>query len=129
MPAQTLKILLLLLIRTYQIYLQLLAQFPNLENLQLSYSGDLDLGFDGGAWCGNAYDGANGRAYGRMVIQEGAETIEFAANMAMAILPHLKSLRIGFSHANLTRNDVGNPDMTWPWTGRMEQHTYEFEPR
>ncbi|KAH8746067.1 hypothetical protein F5883DRAFT_585822 [Diaporthe sp. PMI_573] len=91
-----------------KIYLQLLAQFPNLENLQLPSFDELDLGFDGAQW--------QGRGYGRSVTQEGAETTELAANMTMGILPHLKSLSIGPRHANLTINDVGQPDVTWPWT-------------
>jgi hypothetical protein len=84
------------------------------------------LGFDGGHWCGNAYDGPEGKAYGRSVTQQGAEATELAANTTLGILPHLKSLIIGFQHANLTINDGGQPDMTWPWTGRMEQYTYEI---
>lgn len=109
-----------------QRYLNVLALFPNLENLRLPDSSNLELGFDGGPGCGNAYDGPGGRAYGRMVVQKGAETTELAANIAMSILPHLKSLSIGPDIANFTVNSHGVPDMTWPWTGRMEQYTYEI---
>ncbi|KAJ0108284.1 hypothetical protein J7T55_005261 [Diaporthe amygdali] len=98
----------------------------DLENLQLPPSSDLDLGFDGGHWCGNAYDGPEGRVYGRAVTQQDAETTELAANITLSALPHLKSLRIGSACANLTLNGRGQPDMTWPWTGRMEQYTYEI---
>lgn len=87
------------------------------------------MGFDGGHWCGNAYDGPEGRAYGRQVTQESAEATEFAANITMRALPRLKSLKIGpGSSANLTLNDHGQPDMIWPWTGRMEQYTYDVWP-
>lgn len=61
-----------------------------------------------------------------MVEQEGAEATELAANITMSILPHLKSLNIGPDSANLTVNGQGIPDMTWPWTGRMEQYTYDI---
>ncbi|KAG6357350.1 hypothetical protein INS49_013226 [Diaporthe citri] len=111
---------------TIKAYLNVLALFPNLENLHLPASSNLELGFDGGPWCGNAYDGPSGRAYGRRVVQEDAETTELAANITMSILPHLKSLSIGWDSANLTLNSHGLPDMTWPWTGRMEQYTYEI---
>lgn len=84
------------------------------------------MGFDGGHWCGNAYDGPEGRAYGRQVTQEGVETTELAAQIAMSVLPHLKSLAIGTESANLTLNQFGQPEMTWPWTGRMEQYKYEI---
>lgn len=84
------------------------------------------MGFDGGHWCGNAYDGPEGRAYGRQVARDGAETTELAAQVAMSVLPRLKSLAIGTESANLTLNQSGQPEMTWPWTGRMEQYTYEI---
>lgn len=61
-----------------------------------------------------------------MVVQEGAETAELAANITMSILPHLKNLSIGWDSVNLTVNSLGLPDMTWPWTGRMEEYTYEI---
>lgn len=109
-----------------QEYLRVFAHFPNLENLQLPASHHLDMGFDGGAWCGNAYDGPEGRAYGRSVTQEHAETTQLAANVTMDALPRLKSLQVGSESANLTLNDLGQPDMTWPWTGRMKQYTYEI---
>ncbi|KAL1849913.1 hypothetical protein Daus18300_013108 [Diaporthe australafricana] len=111
---------------TMKRYLQVLALFPNLESLQLPESMDLDLGFDGGPWCGNAYDGPEGREYGRQVTREGSETTEVAANMTLSALPRLNSLRIGSARANLTLNGRGQPDMTWPWTGRMEQYTHDI---
>ncbi|CAN8106292.1 unnamed protein product [Discula destructiva] len=107
-------------------YLSVLRRFPNLKQLRLPASHDLALGFDGGPWCGNAYDGPDGREYGRQVTQQAAETVELAANITLAELPALKELLVGEQCANLTFSDTDQPDMTWPWTGRMEQYTYDI---
>lgn len=42
----------------------------------------------------------------------------------MNALPNLRHLSFGEEWANLTVNDNGQPDLTWPWTGRMEQYMY-----
>lgn len=108
-----------------QRFLNVLARFPNLENLQLPSSHYLELGYDGGPGCGNAYDGPDGRAYGRYVAQKYAEATELATNMTLSTMPHLKSLSIGENRANITVNSRGQPGVTWPWTGRMVEWTYE----
>ncbi|KAL1591971.1 hypothetical protein SLS60_011563 [Paraconiothyrium brasiliense] len=105
-----------------------LARFSNLKSLALPHSFQLGLGFDGGHWCGNAYGGASGRAYGRQVAQEHAETIEKAANMAIEALPQLKQLSFGGLQANLTVDEDGKVELVWPWTGRMEEYTYDIWP-
>ncbi|KAG8162886.1 hypothetical protein KVR01_007364 [Diaporthe batatas] len=110
--------------QTLKRYVQLISQFPNLERLSLPASHELDLGFDGGPWCGNAYDGPDGREVDRWVRQDGAETAELAANITLAALPYLKSLTVGIDHGNVTVNDRGQPEVAWPWTGRMEQWAY-----
>lgn len=106
-------------------YLSNIAQFSQLEELRLPPAFELDLGFDGGPGCGNAYFGKEGRAYGRAVTRQSAETTEVAARIVHEALPKLKSLSIGSQCPNLTRNDAGTMDMSWPWTGRMTEYTYE----
>jgi hypothetical protein len=110
-------------------YLSILAQFSHLEELRLPAAHELDLGYEGGAGCGNAYFGESGRAYGRMVAQEDAETIEAAAAIVHDALPQLKSFTIGSQSPNITLNDAGRMEMSWPWTGRMEEYTYEVWPK
>lgn len=70
------------------------------------------------------FDGPEGRAYGRHVAQQTAELTEFAGRLVLDELPGLAELAIGSEGVNLTRDDHGQPDMSWPWTGRMEQYTY-----
>jgi len=94
----------------------------------LPYSSELGLGFDGGAWCGNAYDGAGGRAYGREVVKESVDTAEMASKLTMAELPGLESLHIGGSVGNITRVEVGGPQVLWPWSGRVEEYALEAWP-
>ncbi|KAI1371251.1 hypothetical protein F4677DRAFT_436354 [Hypoxylon crocopeplum] len=109
-------------------YLAVISRFPKLEQLGLPESSRLDLGFDGGNWCGNAYRGAGGRRYGRSVINKRVETTEIAGDIVAESLPHLKMLWIGEIQANLTHNENGDLQITWPWTGRKEEYTYEIFP-
>lgn len=109
-------------------YLDILSRFPRLEKLWLPPSSGLGLGFDGGAWCGNAYFGTEGREYGRSVSRESAETTEAAAKIVLSRLSNLKSLCIGGTCADITRDEHGRFGATWPWTGRMTEWTYEIWP-
>ncbi|KAM6488332.1 hypothetical protein HDV62DRAFT_20952 [Trichoderma sp. SZMC 28011] len=109
-------------------FLRELASYPNIKHLKLPYSADLSLGFDGGPWCGNAYFGPDGRAYHRRVLQEGAETNEKAARIALSVLPHLESISIGGSTPNMTKEDGNKVVFEWPWTGRMEEWLLEQVP-
>jgi len=88
----------------------------------------LGLGFDGGAWCGNAFFGPGGRQYGREVSRDNAETTELAATIVLSKLLDLESLCIGGTYANITKDDHGDLTATWPWTGRMIEWTYEIWP-
>lgn len=105
-----------------------LSDLPRLTTLEVPYAGDLDLGFDGGAWCGNAYFGAEGREYGRSVSRQEAATTEEAAEIIVAGLPRLGSLSIGGTMVNITKDEDGKLNATWPWTGRMEEYLYEQWP-
>ncbi|KAJ4350402.1 uncharacterized protein N0V89_009023 [Didymosphaeria variabile] len=108
--------------------LELLARFPHLTSLNLPSVSQLNLGFDGGHWCGNAYGGAHGREYGRQVVQEGAETAELAGNMTIEVLPHLTRLSIGGRAPEIFLNEEGKAELVWPWTRRMKEYTYELWP-
>jgi hypothetical protein len=109
-------------------YLSVLSQFPHLQELRLPSCGELDMGFDGGAECGNAYFGPDGREYGRSETRRCAETSEEAAKMVHDALPNLARLAIGSHYINITLNGRGTSEMAWAWTGRMEEHLYEVWP-
>ncbi|KAG4436192.1 hypothetical protein IFR05_008320 [Cadophora sp. M221] len=108
--------------------LEILGQLKNLTHIEIPYSANLALGFDGGAWCGNAYGGKDGREYGRTVAKESAETREKAGDMVMSSLLHLKSFEIGELAPNITRAENGTVTLIWPWTGRMDEWTFEIWP-
>ncbi|KAI1647134.1 uncharacterized protein F4817DRAFT_365479 [Daldinia loculata] len=112
-----------------QEYLSIISRFPKLEQLHLPDSSNLDLGFDGGHWCGNAYDGEGGRRYGRSVVKRRVDTTELAGDIVMKAVPHLKILSIGENQANFTRNENGDLEIVWPWTGRKEEYAYEIFPQ
>lgn len=116
--------------QTPQSLLYELKSAPHLSHLHLPEASDLDLGFDGGHWCGNAYMGAEGHEYGRQVSRQRAETIEEAAKIAFEVLPSLKSLSVGdTSPVNVIRDDEGNVvEVKWVWTGRMREYLYEMWP-
>lgn len=110
-------------------HLDLLARFENLTTLTLPYAFDLGLGFDGGPGCGNAYDGAGGHAYGRQVVRERVEVTERAAREVLKKIPGLKQLGIGSGLRNVTVNEDGEAEVTWPWTRRLKEYTYDMWPK
>lgn len=111
-----------------QPYFSVFVRFPSLEDLRLPASHEFNLGFDGGAWCGNAYDGAEGRAYGRTIAQESAELTEAVGEAVYEALPGLKTFRIGGQSPNIISNEAGVGELVWPWTGRMEEYTLDIWP-
>jgi hypothetical protein len=96
----------------------MLSGLANLTHLDLPPSEYLGLGFDGGPGCGNVYFGKEGQLYLRQVIREGAEATELGGNIIVATLPHLTSFTIG-GESPCVDGGIGN--MTWPWTGRMDE--------
>ncbi|KAI2616774.1 hypothetical protein GGR54DRAFT_641366 [Hypoxylon sp. NC1633] len=108
--------------------MSVISRFPQLEELHLPESSELDLGFDGGAWCGNAYEGPEGREYGRQVDRQRMETTEAAGSIVVDSLPHLKRFSIGSTPANITRSEDGNVQVSWPWTGREDEYVHDFWP-
>ena len=106
----------------------ILSELKNLTHLDLPDSSSLSLGFDGGPECGNAYDGEDGREYGRQVTRQRAETTEMAGNIVMMNIPHLLNLTIGEMAPNITRAENGTVSLIWPWTGGMDDWVMEIWP-
>jgi hypothetical protein len=106
-----------------QASLKILNGLRNLTNLDLPSSSGLALGFDGGAWCGNAYFGKGGREYERDVVRQGAETTEMAGEIVMENMPQLISFNVGGQCPNITRDsdEKNMVSLAWPWTGRLDE--------
>jgi hypothetical protein len=84
--------------------------------------------------CGNAYDGPAGTAFARQEARQMAETLEKAAAIVLDWLPRLEKLvfgsnpALGSCHAaNLEKVEDGTTKVTWEWTGRMDEWTWERE--
>ena len=107
-----------------------LGRFPDLAHLKLPASYELDLGWDGGSWCGNAYFGYGGRKAGRAKVRRGVEATELAAGIVLDALPRLQSLSIGSACANISWSEEdGHIDgVSWKWTGRVEEYAREIYP-
>ncbi|EPE34441.1 hypothetical protein GLAREA_10135 [Glarea lozoyensis ATCC 20868] len=110
--------------------LNILNGQQNLTHLDLPRSSSLALGFDGGAWCGNAYFGKEGRVYERDVVRQGAEATEMAGEIVMENMPQLTSFTVGELRPNITRDSDGKNmvSLAWPWTGRMDEWLMEEVP-
>ncbi|KAI0103920.1 hypothetical protein GGR51DRAFT_522900 [Nemania sp. FL0031] len=101
--------------------LQLLGNLQNLTHLELPDASLLHLGWEGGPWCGNAYDGPYGRLLEREVLQEEAEATDRAVAAVMGTLPRLTNFTIGSNQPNITRYENGSLSASFPWTGRMDE--------
>ncbi|KAI1267460.1 hypothetical protein F5Y18DRAFT_377821 [Xylariaceae sp. FL1019] len=108
--------------------LQALHDLKNLTHLDLPPSHTLGVGFDGGAWCGNAYGGYSGWLYKRDVTRQSAEAVDRAAAIVVERLPRLQSFTIGGYHSNLTRQENGTVQAIFPWTGRMDEWIEQVVP-
>jgi hypothetical protein len=108
--------------------LGVLSAFVNLTQLDLPRSAELDLGFDGGPFCGNAYFGRKGRQYRRQILQKDAEATERGGVIVAEILPRLENFTIGGYRATITKQEGVISNMTWPWSGRMKQWLMETVP-
>ncbi|TDZ22808.1 hypothetical protein Cob_v004381 [Colletotrichum orbiculare MAFF 240422] len=69
-----------------------LASLSKLKKLHLPWSADLQLGFDGGPWCGNAYDGPEGAALWRRVRLADLNATQQAGEIVKANIPQLKGV-------------------------------------
>lgn len=105
-----------------------MSKLPNLRHLELPESSELDLGFYGWEPCGNAYFGQDGRRLGRDTAKESALTTEKAGVIVIGQLPGLEKLHVDGYRANITTNDDGTVELTWPWTGRLDEWAYEEYP-
>ncbi|KAI0906980.1 hypothetical protein F4823DRAFT_565252 [Ustulina deusta] len=108
--------------------LQLLSSLHNLTHLDLPGAVQLDVGWDGGPFCGNAYFGPGGTEYAREVYREGLEATERVAALVVEALPRLTSFNVGDDQANITRYENGTLRACFPWTGRMEEWVMEVLP-
>ncbi|KAI1307170.1 hypothetical protein F5Y03DRAFT_352971 [Xylaria venustula] len=108
--------------------LQILGSLQNLTQLDLPAAYELDLNWDGGPDCGNAYFGPGGRDYERQVYREELETVEKAASIVVEVLPHLADFSIDGRQANLTRYENGTVRASFPWTGRLDEWVMEVLP-
>ncbi|KAI0445489.1 hypothetical protein F4803DRAFT_548213 [Xylaria telfairii] len=108
--------------------LQLLQSLKNLTYLDLPSASSLDVGWDGGPWCGNAFMGPGGRENERRVLRDQAKAVNTAAALVVEFLPHLTGFNIGESTANLTRYENGTLRASFPWTGRINEWVMEVLP-
>lgn len=108
----------------------MLSELRNLTHLDLPGSESIGVGFNGGPGCGNVYLGKEGWIFRRQITQESAEATEKGGKIVLANLPTptLKSFAIGGQMMNITRNDDGELEAIWPWTGRMEEWLMEVVP-
>ncbi|KAK2771137.1 hypothetical protein CKAH01_14501 [Colletotrichum kahawae] len=96
------------------------SSLSKLKKLHLPDSGHLHLGFDGGPWCGNAYDGEGGQRLWRQVRLDDIAATEHAGSIVQADIPELKGVDVGDFYGNFTVDDEGGKAIDWPWTGRLE---------
>ncbi|KAI3316667.1 hypothetical protein HD806DRAFT_527664 [Xylariaceae sp. AK1471] len=114
---------------TSQAALETLSGFTNLTRLELPDASELNLGWDGGLYCGNASDGCDGRAYQLQVVKEGAETVDKAAAIVSQTLPRLIELSVGNNRAHLIRYENGTAQAASSQTGRMNEWSLEVVPK
>ncbi|KAI0522065.1 hypothetical protein F5B22DRAFT_457479 [Xylaria bambusicola] len=108
--------------------LQILGSLQNLTQLELPDASALDLGWDGGPMCGNAYFGPGGRDYERLVYRDALEATERAAAIVVKVLPRLTDFSIGSDQAIITRYENGTLRASFPWTGRLDEYIMEILP-
>ncbi|KAI0405123.1 hypothetical protein F4802DRAFT_615075 [Xylaria palmicola] len=113
---------------TLQETLRILGTLQNLTYLELPPAYQLNIGWDGGPGCGNAYDGPGGRRYERQVVGQGAEAVDSAAALVLKALPRLIGFSIGSTQANITRYENGTREASFPWTGRKGEWVMEKVP-
>ncbi|KAF5520985.1 hypothetical protein CGCA056_v008256 [Colletotrichum aenigma] len=103
------------------------ASLSKLKKLHLPHSADLYLDFDGGPWCGNAYDGEDGQRLWRQVRLDDIEATERAGVIVQQEMPRLKGLNVGDFYGNFTVDAEGGRAIDWPWTGRLEDWLRETD--
>lgn len=103
------------------------ASLSNLKKLHLPRSADLYLDFDGGPWCGNAYDGDDGQRLWRQVRLDDIKATERAGVIVQQEIPRLKGVDVGDFYGNFTLDADGRRAIDWPWTGRLEDWLRETD--
>ncbi|OHE92841.1 hypothetical protein CORC01_11847 [Colletotrichum orchidophilum] len=97
------------------------AALPNLMHLYLPWSAELDLGYDGGPWCGNAYMGEGGAEIWRNNMVRNIEATEKAGIIVQKVFPRLKGVHVGEFYGNFTTNAEGTGTIIWEWTRSMDE--------
>ncbi|GJD00720.1 hypothetical protein ColKHC_09545 [Colletotrichum higginsianum] len=103
----------------------LLATFPNLRQLHLPRSAELDIGFDGGLpWCGNAYFDEDALSLWMGVQAEDMAATRRAGEIVRDALPGLKGLYVrceegGEQYGNFTADSEGHEFVDWTWVGDL----------
>ncbi|KAK1447522.1 hypothetical protein CMEL01_09361 [Colletotrichum melonis] len=96
-----------------------LSLLPNLTQLHLPLSSQLELGYDGGSMCGNVYMGQNGAKYWRSHMAQDLEATELAGKIVQQEFPGLNGVHIGASYGNFATDNEGEQVIIWDWTGRV----------
>lgn len=60
--------------------------------------------------------------------REGAKATELGGDIVVEKLPHLTGFKIGREAANITRTKDAVVNVSWPWTGRMDEWLMEEVP-
>ncbi|KAI0867328.1 hypothetical protein GGS24DRAFT_485964 [Hypoxylon argillaceum] len=109
--------------------LKILRSLQNLTHLDLADASKLDVGWDGGPWCGNAFFGPGGRRYQRRVARKRAEAVDRVAAVVLEVLPRLTGFSVGGSQAEIIRYENGTLRAKFAWTGRMDEWALSAVPR
>lgn len=64
----------------------------------------------------------------RLEARQDTHVVEIGGDMVVESLPHLHSFSIGWKTPNVTRSDGKIVNVTWPWTGRLEEWSWEEVP-
>ncbi|KAK1544109.1 hypothetical protein CPAR01_04742 [Colletotrichum paranaense] len=96
-----------------------LSLLPSLTQLHLPRSSQLELSYDGGSMCGNAYMGQNGAKYWRSNMAQDLETTELDGKIVRQEFPGLHGVHVGGFCGNFTTGAEAEQVITWDWTGSM----------
>ncbi|KAK7444171.1 hypothetical protein Landi51_08722 [Colletotrichum acutatum] len=98
-----------------------LSLLPDLTQLHLPQSFQLNLGYDGGSMCGNAYMGENGADYRRSDMAQGLKATESAGKIVRQEFPGLNGVHVGAFYGDFMTDVEGEQVIVWDWTGRVDE--------
>lgn len=97
-----------------------LSQFRHLRTLSLSGPAGLDVGFDGGPTCGNAFFGPGGAEYQRQVEEESRRAVLYVGTMVFRTLDGLEHLYVGdYDKAAALPGDYSCRQVVWTVEQRL----------